>query len=184
MLFSDFCRCPITTLHHAKHNIRKIFNYFKVNRNMKHWITALCTGGTDSRFLLFGLEIWVIDFTPFHVLKFYYFLKYYVLNLILPSKSTLKKRLTALHLSFNIAFYVCSRMFAWLSQAQEEISLRHISSQGTSGGDICIHVYSGNKTCDTGMDQVVPWCNLWILPIKCRFLSPKNPFNPCKLFQT
>lgn len=67
-------------------------------------------------------------------------------------------------------------MFAWLSQAQEGIVLRHILSWGTNvgeGGDLNMFetVYSGNKTPRTGMDQLVPWCNLWRVPIKCRHLS-------------
>lgn len=35
LLFLDFCNCTIQlTFNHAKHNIRKMFNHFKVNRNM------------------------------------------------------------------------------------------------------------------------------------------------------
>lgn len=96
------------------------------------------------------------------------------------------KTIIALHLSFDIASYICSRMFAWLSQAQEEIGLRHISSGGTSGRDkysMYETVYSGNKTHNTGMDQAVPWCNLWIVPIKCTHCQNESPCNcsrPCK----
>lgn len=83
---------------------------------------------------------------------------------------------SALHLCVNIAFYVCSRMFAWYSQAQRK------SAQGTSHLQAqvektyaCEIVYSGNKTENTGMDQVVLWCNLWILPIKWRCFSNNSP---------
>lgn len=90
-------------------------------------------------------------------------------------KKRRRKQQLALHLCFNIKCYVSSWLFAWLGQTQEDISLRHIPFPGMSGGVIYVwNLYSGNKTHNTGMDQVVPWCNLWIIPIKCRCLSKTN----------
>lgn len=62
-------------------------------------------------------------------------------------------------------------MFAWLGKAQEEIGLSCISFRCTSGRNIvylcfcvCVkNVYSGNTTPNTGINQLVPWCSLWML---------------------
>lgn len=144
-----------------------MFNHFEVKRNIIHWITALCTGGTYSRY-----NIWVIDlFIPISC-----FIKcvhnFRNITLDIWFRSVMKsKRQIAPHLSFNITSYFCMTQPSTIrNQLDTPLISRHTWECDLQ--HMYEIVYSGNKThTNTGMDPLVPWCNLWIVPLKCRRLS-------------
>lgn len=146
-----------------------------MNYYIFHWLTALCTGGTYSGFLLCGLIDWTIP-TSCHIKcvnnLINTMLDIWFCPVLNPPR---KKRLIALHFSFNFALYVCSRnvCMTQLSTRRNQLEA-HLISRHKWRRYTCMELYiQGTKLITQGWTPEVPWCNLWIKPIKCRCFSNK-----------